>query len=117
MSYRIQILETHESFVVEPAKPCCRAPRAGVCLPHDCQLRRLRHLPHQLVEGTVAYEELPMGLAPDEEAAGYALACQALPQGDAVISTARDDEACAAPVAHHALVREARPLSRAMCTT
>ncbi len=57
------------------------------------------------------YDEEPFGLAPDEAAAGYALACQAQPLGDLVISTARDDEACAEPARHRAVVRAVRPLS------
>jgi len=113
MSYRIQILETSESFPVEPGETLLQgATRAGVCLPHDCQLGGCGTCRIKLIEGAVDYEELPMGLAPDEEAAGYALACQALPRGDAVISTARGDEACVDPVAHTALVRETRALSR-----
>jgi len=112
MSCRIQIAETRQVFVVEPGETLLQgAQRAGISLPHDCQLGGCGTCRIRLAEGEVRYDEEPFGLAPDEAAAGYALACQAQPLGDLVISTARDDEACAEPVRHRALVRELHELS------
>ncbi|SOY93937.1 Ferredoxin:Oxidoreductase FAD/NAD(P)-binding [Cupriavidus taiwanensis] len=112
MSYRIQIAETEQVFFVERGETLLQAAqRAGVALRHDCQLGGCGTCRIRLLDGQVRYDEEPFGLAPDEAAAGYALACQAQPQADLVISTARDDEACAEPARHRAVVRALRPLS------
>jgi CDP-4-dehydro-6-deoxyglucose reductase len=59
-----------------------------------------------VVEGTVGYEdELPMGLTEEEAEAGYALACQARPTTDLVISVERT-AACSAPTRLRASVEE-----------
>lgn len=112
MSYRIQIAETQQVFFVERGETLLQAAgRADISLPHDCQLGGCGTCRIRLLEGQVRYDEEPFGLAPDEAAAGYALACQAQPLADLVISTAREDEACAEPARHQAIVRGVRPLS------
>lgn len=112
MSHRIQILETQQAFFVERGETLLQAAlKAGIALPHDCQLGGCGTCRLKLVEGQVCYDEQPMGLAPDEAAAGYALACQAQPLGDLLVSTAREDEACAEPMRHRAQVEAVRPLT------
>jgi len=111
MIHRIQILETRDTFEVQPGESVLEgALRQNVALPHDCQLGGCGSCRLRLVEGSVTYDEYPFGLTPEEEAAGYALACQARPQGDLVVSIARE-EACAEPAPHIAVVRGIRPLS------
>jgi CDP-4-dehydro-6-deoxyglucose reductase len=112
MSYRIQIAETQQVFLVERGETLLQAAgRSNIALPHDCQLGGCGTCRIRLLDGQVRYEEEPFGLAPDEASAGYALACQAQPLGDLVISTAREDEVCAEPVRHRAVVQAVRPLS------
>lgn len=111
MTYRIQILETQQVFQVAPGETLLQgALRHDVALPHDCQLGGCGSCRLKLVEGSVAYDEMPFGLTPEEEAAGYALACQARPQGDLVVSTARAEEACVDPTRHRAVIRDLRAL-------
>jgi CDP-4-dehydro-6-deoxyglucose reductase len=113
MSYRIQIVETRESFAVERGETLLQgALRANIRLPHECQLGGCGTCRLKVLEGAVCYEEPPMGLEPEDEAAGYALACQALPQGDLVISKVSADEECATPATHSATVRQVLALSR-----
>ncbi|MFJ4291518.1 2Fe-2S iron-sulfur cluster-binding protein [Cupriavidus sp. NPDC089707] len=112
MSYRIQIAETQQVFFVERGETLLQAAqRASIALPHDCQLGGCGTCRIRLLDGQVRYDEEPFGLAPDEAAAGFALACQAQPLADLVISTAREDEACAEPARHRAVVQAVRPLS------
>lgn len=112
MSYRIQIFETGESFAVEQGETLLQgALRANIALRHECQLGGCGTCRLKVVQGAVAYDEPPMGLEPEDEAAGYALACQALPRGDLVVSKASPDEACAAPQTHSATVRQVRALA------
>jgi len=112
MSYRIQIAETQQVFFVERGETLLQAAqRASIPLPHDCQLGGCGTCRIRLLDGQVRYDEEPFGLAPDEAAAGYALACQAQPLGDLVVSTAREDEACPEPARHRAVVRDLRALS------
>lgn len=112
MSHRIQIAETQQVFFVERGETLLQAAgRASIALPHDCQLGGCGTCRIRLLDGQVRYDEEPFGLAPDEAAAGYALACQAQPLGDLVISTAREEDACAEPARHRAVVRGVRPLS------
>jgi CDP-4-dehydro-6-deoxyglucose reductase len=113
MSYRIQIVETRESFAVERGETLLQgALRANIRLPHECQLGGCGTCRLKVLQGAVSYEEPPMGLEPEDEAAGYALACQALPLGDLVISKVSADEECATPRTHSANVRQVRSLAR-----
>ncbi|MBF6986317.1 MULTISPECIES: 2Fe-2S iron-sulfur cluster-binding protein [Cupriavidus] len=112
MSYRIQIADTQQVFFVERGETLLQAAqRASIALPHDCQLGGCGTCRIRLFDGQVRYDEEPFGLAPDEAAAGYALACQAQPLADLVIGTAREGEACAEPARHRAVVQAVRPLS------
>lgn len=89
MAYRVQLADTGQSFEVEAGETLLAAAlRANVRLAHDCQLGGCGTCRMQLIEGLVTYEELPLALTPQEEAQGYALACQAMPASDLVISPA-----------------------------
>lgn len=59
--------------------------RQDVALPHDCQFGGCGTCRAQLLEGSVDYEELPLGLTEDEAALGQALLCQARPRSDLVL--------------------------------
>lgn len=112
MSHRIELLETRQAFFVERNETLLEAAlRSGIALPHECQLGGCGTCRIRVLQGQVRYDEEPMGLAPDEAAAGYALACQARPTADLLVSTARDDEACAEPARHRARVRALRALT------
>ncbi|MNL10266.1 Terephthalate 1,2-dioxygenase, reductase component 2 [compost metagenome] len=88
--YRIEIAETQQSFTAQPGESVLDAAlRTGVSLAHECTFGGCGTCRVRVVEGSVSYEEFPMGLTEDEDAAGFALACQARPTADLVISTAR----------------------------
>ena len=90
MGYRVQVLDTSEAFEVEAGESVLEgALRAKVKLPHECTLGGCGTCRVKLSEGTVAYEQFPMALSAEEAAQGYALACQARPQSDLVISVPR----------------------------
>ncbi|MDB5797158.1 MAG: CDP-6-deoxy-delta-3,4-glucoseen reductase [Paucimonas sp.] len=62
--------------------------RAGLDLPHDCRMGGCGTCRMRVLQGTVAYDEQPFGLAPEEAQQGYALACQARPCSDLVLMPA-----------------------------
>ena len=89
MSYRVEIAETQQVFMVAPGESVLDAAlRCGVSLAHECTFGGCGTCRVRVVDGAVTYEEFPMGLTEEEDAAGFALACQARPAGDLVISTA-----------------------------
>jgi len=104
MAYRVQIAGTGQSFEVEAGESLLVAAlRANAKLAHDCQLGGCGTCRIRLIDGSVTYQELPLALTPDEDAQGYALACQAMPAGDLVISPARIPTELP-PVARHLAV-------------
>lgn len=111
MAYRVHWLETGEAFDVEPEEAVLAAAlRQQVDLPHECRLGGCGSCRLKVVEGVVRYDELPLALTPQEDAEGFALACQALPASDLVISI--DPPCAASPPARAAAVVEAvRPLT------
>lgn len=90
MKHRVVWLETGQSFEVEAGEAVlAAAQRCQIDLPHECQFGGCGTCRIKLVEGAVGYEdELPMGLSAEEAEAGYALACQARPSSNLVISVA-----------------------------
>jgi CDP-4-dehydro-6-deoxyglucose reductase len=93
MSHRVEIAETQQVFMVAPGESVLDAAlRCGVSLAHECTFGGCGTCRVRVVDGAVTYEEFPMGLTEEEDAAGFALACQARPAGDLVISTARAAE-------------------------
>jgi CDP-4-dehydro-6-deoxyglucose reductase len=106
MNHRVSVHETGACFEAAPGEALLEAAaRQGVRLPHECTFGGCGTCRVRLLQGSVAYEEQPLALAPEEAQAGYALACQARACSDLVISLARDDDAPAAQRCH-AVVRE-----------
>jgi CDP-4-dehydro-6-deoxyglucose reductase len=111
MKHRVVWLETGQSFDVAAGEAVLDAAlRSQIALPHECQFGGCGACRIKLVEGTVGYdEELPIGLTPEEAEAGYALACQARPASDLVISV-EPTVACSAPTRVIATVEEVRAM-------
>ena len=87
MSYSVHWLETNAHFEVQSGETVLGAAlRQQVALPHQCELGGCGTCRVKLMAGTVHYEEFPFGLTPEEEEERYALACQAQPECDLVIS-------------------------------
>jgi CDP-4-dehydro-6-deoxyglucose reductase len=107
MNHRVVWLETGQSFDVAAGEAVLEAALRGqIALPHECQFGGCGTCRVRVVEGTVGYEdELPMGLTEEEAEAGYALACQARPTTDLVISV-EQAVACSAPTRLNATVEE-----------
>jgi CDP-4-dehydro-6-deoxyglucose reductase len=110
VSYRVRLEPSGQTFdVVMGETLLAAALRAHIALAHDCQLGGCGTCRIQLREGCVSYPEFPLALTPEEESEGYALACQARPASNLVISApARDDLPQAQR--HRAVVRVVRPL-------
>lgn len=106
--HRVEVLETSESFdVVSGESLLSAATRAGVKLPHECTLGGCGTCRVKLERGAVTYEDFPMALSQQEAAQGYALACQARPTSDLVISVPRVE--LSEPERHSALVTDVTP--------
>jgi len=106
MSHVVRVLETEDTFTVGTDESVLTAAlRQGVPLLHDCTLGGCGTCRVRLIEGRVGYEEPPLALAPEEEEEGFALACQARPQSDLVISTERPLAPCSDPQRYAAAVR------------
>jgi CDP-4-dehydro-6-deoxyglucose reductase len=112
MSYRVQVPETGESFVVPAGETILSAAlSANVALPHDCQLGGCGTCRVKLLDGVVTYSEPPFALTPEEQGAGYALACQAQPMSDLLIQPSRAAELVPDPERHIAIIRSLRAVS------
>ena len=118
MNHRVVWLETGQSFEVAAGEAVLEAALRGeIALPHECQFGGCGTCRIKLVEGAVGYTsedgeagELPMGLSPEEAEAGYALACQARPTSDLVISVA-PPLACSSPTLLSATVEGVQALT------
>ena len=107
MTYRVQLIETAESFDVGGGETVLEAAtRAEVRLPHECTLGGCSTCRVRLLEGTVDYDEFPMALTEEEAAEGFALTCQARPTSDLVISVERPLAAASEPARYTATVKE-----------
>jgi len=84
MTYRVA-LESGESFPAGDGSVLSAALDAGVTLPSDCRQGACGTCRIKLLEGRVTYAEPPMALAPEDEAGGFALACQARAASDLLI--------------------------------
>jgi len=111
MSHRVEIAETQQVFMVAPGESVLDAAlRSGVDLAHECTFGGCGTCRVRVVQGSVSYEDFPMGLSEAEAADGYALACQARPDGDLVLSTAREASNLAPARRTTATVRAVSPL-------
>lgn len=107
MTYRVQLLETSESFEVGGGETVLDAAiREEVKLPHECTLGGCGTCRVKLLEGSVGYDEFPMALTPEEAEQGFVLTCQARPQSDLVISVERALPAASEPARYTAVIRE-----------
>ena len=84
MSHRIA-LESGEAFSAGNESLLSAALNAGVMLPSDCRQGACGTCRIRLLEGRVAYDEPPMALTPEDEAEGFALACQARAMSDLLV--------------------------------
>lgn len=112
MSFKVLWMERDVRFDVEEGETVLAAAlRQDVALPHDCQFGGCGTCRMQVCDGAVDYEELPLALTDEDVARGVALACQARPRGDLVISVTPPGH-CSDPVQVDATVRAVVPLGR-----
>ena len=111
MAYRVHIMQTAQSFEVEAGESVLdAATRQQVKMAHECTFGGCGTCRVKLLEGTVGYDEFPMALTPEEALKGYALACQARPRSDLVISVETALDGASAPRRCSAIVREVKGL-------
>lgn len=98
MTHHVTIAETGHRFAVEDDETVLTAAmRQDIVLMHDCTYGGCGTCRIKLLEGSVDYEDWPFALGEDEAAAGHALACQAQPKSDLVISAKLRPEGWIAP--------------------
>lgn len=112
MSHSVTLRGTGLAFTVEGDESMLSAAlAANIHLAHDCKSGTCGTCRFRLIEGSITYHEPPMGLAPEEEAEGYALACQAHPVTDIVAEAEILPAVLSEPARHSAVVRAVEPLS------
>lgn len=112
MSHRVLVLETSQSFECLPGETVLGAAlRQDVQLAHECTLGGCGTCRVKLADGTVSYDEFPLALTEEEAAQGYALACQAKPLRDLVISVQLPSATSAEPERHRAVVKTVHAVS------
>ncbi|WP_018425858.1 2Fe-2S iron-sulfur cluster-binding protein [Hoeflea sp. 108] len=113
MGHVVRVLETEDQFTVDSEESVLMAAiRQGVQLLHDCTEGGCGTCRVRLMEGCVRYEEYPLALSPEDEDEGFALACQARPESDLVISTERPMEPCSDPERYTAEVAAVEAIGR-----
>ncbi|ODS67206.1 MAG: CDP-6-deoxy-delta-3,4-glucoseen reductase [Bordetella sp. SCN 67-23] len=113
MGHVVRVLETEDQFTVDSDESVLMAAiRQGVQLMHDCTEGGCGTCRVRLMEGCVRYEEYPLALTPEDEDEGFALACQARPESDLLISTERPMEPCSDPERYTAEVEAVEPMGR-----
>ena len=111
MDFQVRVAQTQQSFPVGPEETVLAAAlRAGVLLPHECQLGGCGTCRMKVIEGAVCYVEFPMALTEEEAAQNFALACQAMPSSDLLIAPTSIDVATPA-AAHRATIVSVRPFN------
>ncbi len=112
MSYNVRISTTDETFEVKDGESILEAAmRVGVPMAHECTFGGCATCRVKLEEGAVEYTDFPMALTEEEHELGYALACQARPCGDLVVTPARGAVMLPDPVQAEAEVLERTPLT------
>jgi CDP-4-dehydro-6-deoxyglucose reductase len=112
MHHRIHLMEGAQCFDARPDESLLDAAlRQDLHLAHECRLGSCGTCRIRLVEGTVCYEEFPVGLTSEEAQQGFALACQARAASDLVISPERRLPPCSAPACHVATVKAVQALA------
>lgn len=111
-SHTVNLPDTGHVFEVEPGESVLAAAlRANIHLAHDCKSGTCGSCRIRLRKGEIRYDEPPMGLLPEEEEEGYALACQARPLTDIVAEAEVLDSQLAEPQRHRVRVAAVEPLS------
>ena len=111
MAYRVQVEPSGQAFEVASGETLlAAAQRANVALAHDCQLGGCGTCRVQLIDGCVSYAEFPLALTAEEESEGYALACQAQPVSDLVISAPPPLDDLPDTRRYRAVIQAVRPL-------
>lgn len=87
MNYKIRLEPSGREFHAEPGETVLDAAlREGLNLPYGCRNGACGACKGKVLSGTVHYgDEPPSALTPEEHAAGQALFCQAIPEGDLAI--------------------------------
>ena len=112
MPYHVRIAETDVAFDVGHDESILEAAtRADVNMAHECQFGGCGTCRIKLLEGSVRYDEFPMALTEEEHAEGFALACQARPNADVVISPAAKGMEFATAAVVQACVKSVAPLT------
>jgi CDP-4-dehydro-6-deoxyglucose reductase len=94
MTYWVSVHETGASFEARGDEPLlAAAARQGVRLPHECTFGGCGTCRIRVLQGSVAYDEMPLALTAGEAEAGYALACQARACCDLLIGVERRQDA------------------------
>ncbi len=110
MEHRVHWLEGDTTFTVARGESVLDAAlRQQVALPHDCRFGGCGTCRVKLLEGRVQYEEQPFALADEDMARGEAIACQARPCSDLVLSVAPPLQ-CSPPARLRAVVKGIAPL-------
>jgi CDP-4-dehydro-6-deoxyglucose reductase len=87
MPHRVFLLQDARTFDVEDGETVLEAAlRQGVPLAHECQFGACGTCRIELMEGRVRYDDWPAALPPEADVGALALACQARPLSDLVIS-------------------------------
>jgi CDP-4-dehydro-6-deoxyglucose reductase len=112
MAYQVRIQHPRQTFEVEPGESILEAAlRNEIALAHDCMNGFCGSCRIKLAEGMVDYLEQPAALTPEDERAGYALACQARPTSNLIIDTVDTTTFDTEPSRYLALVQEVRSIS------
>lgn len=112
MSYKVRISTTDETFEVQDGESILDAAmRVGVPMAHECTFGGCATCRIKLEEGSVDYQDFPMALTEEEHELGYALACQARPKENLVVTPARGSVILPEPVQVQAEVFEKFPLT------
>lgn len=99
MTFHIRLQNSERAFTAQAGETVLEAAlRAGMVLPYGCRNGSCGTCKGRLISGTVHYREASLGgITPDEQNAGFALYCKALPRSDLVI-TARSVESGFPPI-------------------
>lgn len=111
MEHRVHWLEGDTTFTVASGESVLDAAlRQQVALPHDCRFGGCGSCRVKLLEGRVQYEEQPFALSDEDMARGEAIACQARPSSDLVLSVTPPLQ-CSPPTRVRAVVKNVAALA------
>lgn len=86
MAYQITLIPSHQSFSLNGQESLLdAAARQQITLPYGCRNGLCGMCKGKLVQGRIKPPLLCEGLTPTEQAQGYILCCQAMPESDLVI--------------------------------